>query len=220
MADFEGLFKGTKRKTVRATVCLRGDLVAQYAALEAELAAARLRDAEAFNGGEARAIADRMNGLRDEMTAAEVTLESVALPPMRPLDLLMEHPPRDDNKSDAALGYNQATYYPALIRESCANVISNDGVIAAADTISVDAWDTMLAGLGHSDFDTLVGAAMEANGRTSVPFSRLASLVSQTNEASSTPPKRGTSPRSGSKAGNPVSKRSSSTTAPEDSPAL
>lgn len=217
MADLEGMFKGVTRQTKRVTVCLLGDLVAEYDDLERQLVAARERDAQSFAGGEERKVVERMNEIRAKMTAAEVTFEFTAMPPMRPLEVLAEHRPREDNKADIALGYNQETYYPALIRQSCTSVTANDGTAAAAGDISDEAWDAMLQGLGHRDFDQLVGAAMEANGRTSVPFSHLASLLSTTSEAESKPPKRGTSRRSGSTVGNRKSSPSSSTTPLESS---
>lgn len=219
MADLESLFRGTTAKTVTKTVCLSGELAGEYADLERELVVARTRDDQSFAGGEARRVVERMDAIREQMAAAEVTFTFTALPPMKPLDLLMAHPPREDDKADKALGYNQETYYPALVKASCTKATARDGSTKAATDIPDDAWESMLGGLGHADFDALVAGAMEANGRTTVPFSRLASQISQKSEAGSKPPRRGTSPRSGSRAGNPKRSQSSSTTTQDDSSA-
>lgn len=231
MSDLEGMFKGVTRKTATATVCLLGDLAGEFGKLERELQAARVRDEQSFDGGEARKVVARMEAIREQMTAAEVTMEFVSMPPMRPMGLLAEHPPRQDARADVGLGYNEETYYPALIRESCAKVTSHEGasvctrlhceddcgLVSTHGGISDEAWTSMLTGLGHKDFDQLVGAALEANGRTSVPFSHLALAISTRSEDDSKPPKRGTPRRSGSTGGSRKSSRSSPTTTLEGS---
>lgn len=217
MADLETLFRGTTAKTVTKTVCLSGELSGEFANLERQLVEARTRDDQSFAGGEARKVTERMDAIREQMAAAEVTFTFTALPPMRPLDLLMAHPPREDDKADKALGYNQETYYPALVKASCTKVTDAEGAEYAADSVSGEAWEAMLSGLGHADFDALVSGAMEANGRTTVPFSQLASRISQESEASLKPRKAGQArPRSGSAAGNRKSLQSSSTTTKAD----
>lgn len=219
MADIASMFKGTTRRRSSATVCLRGDLSTRWSALERDLFEARRADATSFDGTAERIVVEQMAALREEMAAASVTFEFEALPPGRPLELVAEHMPRPDNDVDRVLGYNQATYYAALIRQTCINVTASDGVTASASEIPDDAWTAMLDGLGDGDFEGLVSAAMDANGRATVPFSRLDSLTSQSSAVDSKPPKPGTSRRGGSKAGSPKSSPSTSTTTPEGSSA-
>lgn len=214
MADVESLFKGTTRNTRREKVCLRGDLADRMTQLKAAHAAAAARDADSFAGGEAGEVEEQIEALRVEMEQSVVEFQFVTLEPLRPMRLVMEHQPRPDNAIDKLLGYNQDTYYKALVQESCASVTGHDGSVVAADAISDEAWSTMLAALGAADFDALVNAALDANGRVSVPFSQPASRTSPSTAGASKPPKPGTSPRSGSKAGSRKSSPSSSTTTP------
>jgi len=219
MADIEGLFRGTTRRRTRVRVCLRGDLATRFAALERELHEARKADADSFAGGAEREVVTRLQALRAEMAAAEVEFEFEALAPGRPLQVVAEHAPRPDNDIDRLFGFNQATYYNALIRESCVSVTDDAGVTAAASDLPADAWEAMLTGLGDGDFELLADAAADANGRATVPFSRIDSLISQSSDVDSKPRKRGASPRSGSTAGSRGSKPSMSTTTPEGSSA-
>jgi len=182
-------------------LCLRGDLTASYEALQRELVDARDRDSQSFAGGDAREVAARMDGLREQMQDATVVFRMRSMSRMRPLGLLAEHPPREGNDKDRALGYNQDTYYVAMIRETC-YAVERGGEELGADQLSNEDWSALFDALSHKQFDQLFSAAwMLNNDDVSVPTSALASLISQASGGSSTPPEPGESRRNGSKGG-------------------
>ncbi len=195
-------------------LCLRGDLQVRFEEFERELAEAHRRDESTYAGGAAAEVAAQMEALRKQMEEASVTFRLRSLGKMRPLELLAENPPRDGDKMDHTLGYNQATYYTALVQQSCFEVAHADGTVLAVSELDETEWEQLFAALSHKQFDSLVGAAIAVNDRdVAVPFSHHASLISQRSGGDSKQPGPGTSAQRGSTGGSrPKKRRSSSTT--------
>ncbi len=196
------LIQSAKRPERTVELCLRGDLTAEYEELERQLVDARSNDSRAFTGGEARAVAAKMDALREQMRTSTVVFRLRSLERMRPLSLLAEHQPRDGNDNDKRLGYNTETYYPAMIRECC-YAVERAGEELGADQLSDEDWSALFDALSHKQFDRLFSAAWVLNDDdVSVPSSALASLISQASGESSKQPEPGESRRSGSAGGN------------------
>lgn len=80
--------------------------------------------------------------------------------------LLMQHPPRDDDEGDQTRGYNRATFGRALLAASPAKVLTLDG-----DPFDLDPAET-LAGMSHGEKDLARSVVLGLNVQTfSVPFS-------------------------------------------------
>lgn len=205
--------RAAKRPERAVPLCLRGDLNREYEELQASLTAARDRDAQTLAGGDAKSVAERMDALALRMRAAIVVFRLRALDKMRPVSLLGEHPPRDDDDLDNRFGYNRDTYYQALIRESTYELMQGDDVQPASE-LTDDDWTGIWDALGHGQFDRLTDAAMKLNnGDVDIPTSALASLLSQASGESSRTRKPGESRRNGGGAGNRRGSRKSSETA-------
>lgn len=183
MADLLALLTAAKLPEKIERVCTRGDLVAEFERLEGELKLARAKDENSFSGGESRAVVEKMDAIREQMQAASVNVRLRAMDKMRPIGLVAEHPPREDEVADKTLGYNQETYYTALVRESIVSFEHDDGTTLAASELNEEAWTALLSGLSYRQFDNLVGAALLLNNRdVDVPFSHVASLISRTSD--------------------------------------
>lgn len=100
-------------------ICARGDLQAEFDQLAQELEVARRSpDADTLAGtsGRTRAIAERMEELRQEMKAHTRVFRFRALPQRKWSDLLAAHPAR---KEDAPADFNRETF-PVAALAACA----------------------------------------------------------------------------------------------------
>lgn len=117
MTDFDALIKGAKLPEDEVPLCLRGDLVREYEALERDLQEAQ--DGDDANsivaGGSAISIAEKMEALRAEMLKHTHPFAFRALDGPTYRDLLGEHRPRKDDEDDAIMGANLQTFPKALI---------------------------------------------------------------------------------------------------------
>lgn len=162
------------------SLCLRGDLVAEYERLDAEHAKAidRVDTSLAGDGGpSALEIAQQMQALRELMQGSILTLTVRALVPRtRYTELVLAHPPRTDLEG-APLpqdreGYNAETFYPALVRASTVDPV-----------MTPERWERLDQVLSDRQFDQLAIGCLEVNrGLVSVPFSPAASRTLRTSE--------------------------------------
>lgn len=197
-------------------LCLRGDLSAEYDALERRLAEVTKRDATSFAGsGETPGIIARMDEIQTQMSGAMVTFRLRALGTLASATLMAEHPPRDGNVGDQSLGYNPETFYDARIVACCYELAQGDETLSV---IEADDWERMLRALSLKQYDDLFGTAwMLDHADFAVPTSRLASLISQRTGETSNLHGAGESVPEGSQDGSPSGSPSASTTTPGDS---
>jgi hypothetical protein len=121
---------------------------------------------------ERQRIAAEMDRLRAEMQADTIPFALVALPDADFQALVDAHPPRRNGDElhplDAEVGYNRATFFPALIR-AC----------TVEPELDAEDWDLLFGkdvGLGFGQVAQLSAAADRVNGtRVDVPFSPAAS---------------------------------------------
>lgn len=186
MSGLLDLIREAKRPERTVQLCLRGDLVGEFEALERHLREATTKPDDSFGGsGESRRIATRMEELREAMRAASVTFRLRSLGAMRSAAIIAEHAPRKDNDQDKRLGYNPETLYPALIRECAYAIERGDDTLDPAE-LGDDGWEQLLGALSSQQFDSLFGAAwILDHNDIEVPTSPLAFLISQRNGESS-----------------------------------
>lgn len=151
-------------------LCLRGDLVAQFEALQRELERLGERPKQPMLTGdvEAREVAKRIEAVREQMRAHTVTFTMRAMSRRRWTEFVAGHEPRKGVESDQTAGFNTKTLYEALVRESTVDPQLTD-----------EEWAHLLDEvLSDAQFETLAGAAWELNRKdVSVPFSFAASVV-------------------------------------------
>lgn len=169
--DFRTLLKQAKLPERSVPVCLRGDLAADHEAAERALEAAQRAATNDMEGDGVGALVDRIETLQAEMREHTYDFRLRALPRHEYRELVAAHPPRrnDDgevNQGDVALGFNQDTLIPDLIRRATIDPDLDDGE-----------WEQLLGEkLTDRQYGDLADAAYFLNrGEVDVPFSRAAS---------------------------------------------
>lgn len=125
-------------------------------------------------------LAGKVREIEEEIRGATVTFHLEGMPFHEYNAILLEHPPREANMVDRALGYNVATFHPALVR-ACIK----------SPKMSEDQWARLVARLSDGDFDRLATAANEVNRRLEdgrVPFSQTASAAMLDSDPTSSSP--------------------------------
>lgn len=159
------------------SLCLRGDLVAEFERLEAEHTKAVQRVDDSLDAPSALAIAMQMEALRGEMQAATRVFTARALVPRaKYTDLILAHPPRLDEEGKPvrtdAEGFNAETFYPALMRACVVDPV-----------MTPQRWEKLDAVLSDRQFDELAIACVAVNrGTIAVPFSPAASRTLRNSE--------------------------------------
>lgn len=151
-------------------ICLRGDLVAEHQALEAELRSMADQPQSHLAAADPRApIAEAILDLEAEMRAAERPFVFRALGQTKYRELLDQHPGEPTQK------FNPATFPRALISACCI-----DPVMTPVDV------DRLCDKLNEGTVEALFMAAYTVNeGVTRVPFSERASALTKRRTPSS-----------------------------------
>jgi hypothetical protein len=125
-------------------------------------------------------IALKVQELEKQMSASMLRFRFEALTRKRWEELGIEHPPREDNESDARLGVNGATYYDAVAVESLLSVNEKD-TDKVVDFDPAKEWGPLADEMTNGQYGEFIEKFLELNrGKGSkVPFSRLASVVTQ-----------------------------------------
>jgi hypothetical protein len=176
MKNFKAMMAEARLPERTVDLCLRGDQVADFQALEAELDAARIAAGDSLDDGSGD-IVERMEAIRELMRENTYPVRLRALPGREFRKLKAQHPvPRtDDGEVDTAASrgfdFNPDTFFEPLIRVS----MIDPEIVSAAD------WDEMYGRLTDYQLDELAVACLSLN-RTGVdiPFSLAASKMKRT----------------------------------------
>ena len=173
-----------RETTVR--LCLRGDLAAEFEALDAELTDKTVTGTWAADEPrvEAEALAARIDALRAEMEVDTVVFRFRSLPRLQWEALIDAHPGRAGREEP----FNLSTFPLALIAACAVDPAMTDA--EASDLLDV---------LNEGQRDALFGACYTVNQEAvAVPFSVSASAVSRWREQNSKPLEPGVSPEASS----------------------
>lgn len=189
MPTAKDILKNARRRQSTYRLCLRGDLLAEHEALEAELERLAkdtgLTAPSLADESPVAVVAAKIRALQDEMLEQTVTLRFEALR-RRDWDALLERHPKADGEEGT---YDVAGLAPELV---AACLIDPELTPAEFD----DLWDDTL---NASQRDEVFGAAWAANTEASnVPFSERASVVTRWREQNSRLPEPGASPEASS----------------------
>lgn len=176
MSNFKQKLKAARLPEDSVSVCLRGDLAADFEATERELKRVQESKSDSLEEG-VGPIIDRLDALRAEMLehTEDFRIRALSKPAFRAL--VAAHPPRriikDDGSegeldaADVNLGLNRETFFEALLRVSVVSPELDEGD-----------WTALLEVLTDRQFGDLTDAAWFLNrGEIDVPFSRAASLA-------------------------------------------
>jgi hypothetical protein len=174
MKNFQSMLAGAKRAERTVEVCLRGDLAARHQELERQLELAQKKPDTGKEGNGVGALIEEIEAVETEMREHSYTFRFQALPRFEFRALMKSHPPREDTEAgglireDAALGVNQETFFPAIIRAAVYDPELDDAE-----------WGDLLDDkLTDYQYQELAWAAWNLNNsEVSVPFSRAVSLA-------------------------------------------
>ena len=172
-ADIKALLAAAKLPERSVELCLRADLVATMQDLGRQLVEAhRDGESDALDGGPARPIAEQIEAVRHDMLQHTIALTLRALPRRAWTALVAEHPPREGNDGDKALGMNQEAFFADMLRAS-----------VAAPALDDDDWARLDEVLSDGQWQALTNAAWAVNARdVDVPFSRAALRILRSSE--------------------------------------
>jgi hypothetical protein len=201
MANFDDLIKSARLPEDSVAICLRGDLQLQHEELERQLQEVQEAEDTAGSGGlvgagsatsaEAKRLAEEIEALEAEMRQHTHHFAFRGLPRKQYRDLLVQHPPREGNDDDLALGANGNTFPLALIAASCIDPV-----------MTLEQVEQLAEVLTDGQVLTLFGCAAVLNRvSVDVPKSAAASAILARHAPRSRPPAPGASPGGGSSAG-------------------
>lgn len=190
--QLDNLLSSARLPESTVTVCLRGDLQAEWERLNAKLAELRSAPGRKMtDNAEASDVATRIREIEGQMKEATLELTLRALPRRDWLRLLRDHPPRKGDEADKALGLNTETFFDELIPRSIVN-----------PTLNEDQVSRLMDALSSAQYDKLLETAWNLNRRdVDVPFSPLASLTAGNTDGKSEQRSASVSPRAASRGG-------------------
>lgn len=191
MADIEEILAGARMPERTIPLCLRGDLQAEFEDLERQLRKAELdADDSLAAGSEARAIAELIEAVRQQMAEHTQVFRVRGIDSEAYSDLLAKHKPTDEQRRE---GYdlNMVTF-PAELVAAC----------AVDPAMTLEQAQRLSRAISHRQWEDLFNAALACNRQAvEVPFSLAASAIRAASAPSSTRPERGASPGADSSAG-------------------
>lgn len=168
-------------KTV--SLCLRGDLQAEWEDLERQLKAEQENTADESLGGnpKVRELADRMAALGKEMAESEVVFRFRGLGAKVYSDLMLKHKAEEGVETPDGVDWNT---WPTALIAACATdpVMTLKQAEELAETVSNRQWD-----------DLYMAAIATNRDAISVPFSYAASAIRASTGPNSKPPAPGAS---------------------------
>jgi len=189
--QLDNLLNSARLPESTVTVCLRGDLQAEWDRLNAKLAELRSAPGRKLtDNAEASTVAARIREIEGQMKESTIELTLRALPRREWLRLLRDHP-RGGDDGDKAMGLNTETFFDALIPLSIVDPELNEDQVSR-----------LMDALSSAQYDKLLETAWSLNRRdVSVPFSPLASLTAGNTDGKSEQRPASVSPRAASRGG-------------------
>jgi hypothetical protein len=172
VTSFEDILAGARLPETSVSLCLRGDLDAEWRELERKLQSASRESASLGRRSEASILAERVKALEAEMAASQVTFTMRADSAKRWSDFVATQPKRQKGETDEAWSGRWFDWMCQLISRACVEpAMTAEQVAQLCDVLSAAQWDD----LGNG--------AWNLNARTTpVPFSLAASALTESGE--------------------------------------
>jgi hypothetical protein len=179
--SFEDIKAKAKPREARARVILDGELLAEHAALDAQL---QVGNESLGSIPELREVAQRIQQVERDIEASEDEFVFRSIGFTAWLELMAEHPPTPaDRKIDPRVDHNPRTFPPAAIAASCVE-----------PELSVDDAKWLMDNAPLSEWRKLWDACLTVNlGASDRPKSLTASAILRSNGTSSPTADRGES---------------------------
>lgn len=178
LSEIDAILEGAKKPEDHVPLCLRGDLQAEWEKLESELQAEDRAEVDTLAKPvtkRAKELADQVRALQAEMEKSTVVLTLRAMDRAPWKELRAAHPPRPDAAMDWRLGFNEETFYDALIAKSVVDPVFDEERLVK-----------LLDSLTSGQFDKLANAAWALNrSDVSAPFSATASRIAASSAGTS-----------------------------------
>ncbi|MFJ2863679.1 hypothetical protein [Kitasatospora sp. NPDC087314] len=160
--DIEDIIAGATLREARVPLCLAGDLLGDYEALERQLSDAAALVGQSLAGGPRVDIAARMEELRAEMAEHTVEFRLRALGDEAWSDLIAAHP------GTGVQAFDPKTFGPAAV-----------AACAVEPAMTVDQYQRLAKRLNHGQQEALLNTVWDLNTKAAqqVPFSLLASAT-------------------------------------------
>ena len=192
--EVDAILAAARQPETTVPICTRGDLQADWEALDKELTDLRTKSTATLAGSSdpvEASLAVRIRALEEQMAGSTLHLRLRALTRTPWMDLIQAHGPREGNASDARAALNVTTFFPALIAASL-----------VAPGLDEARLKTLLDVITPRQYDVLTDAAWRLNQQdVSVPFSRAASYIVTSSAETSKRLSGSASPTNGSAAG-------------------
>lgn len=186
--DLDAALANAKRPERTVGLCLRGDLQAEWENLERELLAEQRKDSDSLAGNpRARELAEQMQTLAEQMKESTVVLRLRGITNPEWERMVADHPPRDGNATDKALGYDTSGFFPALV----GGYTDQQGEHHHGCLVDVtpEQWARLYPVISSGQFDELSDAALAVSRRrVDPPKSFAASEILRSSEAASSSP--------------------------------
>jgi hypothetical protein len=163
--DFDKLLASAKMPEKIVPVCLRGDLAADFEAVDRELAEVQKAKTNSLAGSGAAALIEQLDALTVEMKEHTYPFRLRAVPRHVWRDLMAAHPPREKDgevlMEDRLTGADRSTVFEPMVRMSIVD-----------PALDGQQWTKLLAALTDRQFEDLTAAAWDLNqGKIDIPFS-------------------------------------------------
>lgn len=176
-----------KRAQTLVDLCTDLSLAAEHERLTQKLSAAASVKDDRENDPRA-AVAREITDLEQRMEAATVTFTLAALPRKRYAEIVAAHPPRDGDTNDETFGLNVATAVDAILAEPDVVVAVTNKATGEPEDFDPAAWSDLADEMSNSQWEAFALAVINLNqGRTSAPFSSVASVLTRRSDATSKP---------------------------------
>jgi hypothetical protein len=209
--DIESIIDEAEPPESSVTLCLKGSLVAQYEALDAQLREA-MKEQAAAEGGQSLAGTDTsrtdplvaaMTVLREQMLAYERAFTFRAMPPLTFANLRSGMPAKTEEQTAEAFTAEYHSWVCKVIAAACAD-----------PQMSPEQADRLSQRLSDAQWRKLRDGAWLVNAEAQdVPFSAAVSVLTLASAQRSRQPEPSDSPGPGSLAGNPDPAPTTNTTA-------
>lgn len=205
--DIESIIDEAEPAQTAVTICVKGNLKAEYERLETQLDDVGRTVTNLAGTGPGSEIAERMVELREQMQAYQRAFVFRAVTPRRKWrDLLAKRPVKTPDMADEAF---LDVYHPWV----CAVVAAS----ALDPAMKPEQVERLADKLSDGDWQKLAQGAWRVNDDSSeIPFSVAASVLSRSTGGKSRQPEPSDNPGHGSLAGSPDASPSTSTTSTTD----
>lgn len=165
-------------------ICLRPDLIDEWAEADADLTEAKVNDAgnqRLASGGvsaDTKRKAEKVRQIEDLINESEIRFVFRKMPVAQHQVLKDQHPPRQGDQIDMMMGFDRDAVSNQMVRDCLISPVFTDCVLEDCAHVDCGSWQQLLTVLGPTEWSELQDTCNEVNGAlTKGPKSLLASQI-------------------------------------------